>query len=241
MNIELTKVLNPHFWDKTEKPSLDSNFWKKVKKTDGCWIWQAGTNTNGYGVFKVDKKCQLSHRVAYELHYNIKLKPKNFLYHKCNNNLCCNPQHLTLEKPNYLSKVTKIINIKKPFVSKVQKRNNVTYRNRGIKEFLNVKFSDTKTRAKLRGLKFSLQKNDLSNMLFQQKGKCYYCGRTMSMIAGKGTLEDTITIDRIDSAKGYTSCNCRLACCTCNIAKHTSSSDKFLEMCKTIVENHCLK
>jgi hypothetical protein len=27
----------------------EARFWSKVEKTDGCWLWQAGRNAQGYG------------------------------------------------------------------------------------------------------------------------------------------------------------------------------------------------
>lgn len=29
----------------------EERFWEKVNRTDGCWLWTAGTNNRGYGVF----------------------------------------------------------------------------------------------------------------------------------------------------------------------------------------------
>lgn len=68
------------------------NFWKNVKKTDTCWIWQKATR-NGYGCVKIRNRMFLAHRVAYRLANGF--IPEGFLIdHICRNPLCVNPLHL---------------------------------------------------------------------------------------------------------------------------------------------------
>lgn len=59
----------------------------------GCWIWLAGTATEGYGKFWVDGATDLAHRVSWRLAG--RATPSNTeLDHLCRNRLCCNPDHL---------------------------------------------------------------------------------------------------------------------------------------------------
>lgn len=59
----------------------------------GCFVWQAGVSTQGYGKFKVGGKTALAHRWNYQ---RVKGEiPKGMvLDHLCRNRRCVNPEHL---------------------------------------------------------------------------------------------------------------------------------------------------
>lgn len=73
----------------------------KTNNEYGCWEWNAGLNTGGYGSLRspVTRKTMQAHIYSYAV-YNNKLD-KNFdhvvdllVLHRCNNRKCINPQHL---------------------------------------------------------------------------------------------------------------------------------------------------
>lgn len=84
--------------------------YKKVIKTEGCWIWQGSLNNSGYG----------QHRRWYTRLVG-KPKPGMHLDHLCGNRWCVNPEHLeeVTRKENLLRSPTiSTINATKTHCSK---------------------------------------------------------------------------------------------------------------------------
>lgn len=70
-------------------------FWDRVKKTDGCWIWQGPDNGQGYGTLRLPgvRKKSYAHRVSYEMLVG-PIPEGLYLDHLCRNPPCVNPDHL---------------------------------------------------------------------------------------------------------------------------------------------------
>ena len=68
-------------------------FWKRVNKTDRCWIWIGAKRPDGYGLFCVNGRLVRAHRWAYE---NLIGPIPNGLVidHLCRVPACVNPDHL---------------------------------------------------------------------------------------------------------------------------------------------------
>lgn len=77
------------------KPTTAERFWAKVEKNEGCWLWKASCNEDGYGVFRHPdyKNMRGAHRISYELAYG---KPAigSVIRHTCDNPKCVKPGHL---------------------------------------------------------------------------------------------------------------------------------------------------
>lgn len=73
-------------------------FWRNVDRgtPDECWPWLMSIK-NGYGRFTVDCVEHYAHRYAYGLsHGTPPTGRETHVMHRCNNKVCCNPNHLIL-------------------------------------------------------------------------------------------------------------------------------------------------
>lgn len=76
-------------------PDWESRFWAKVDKSAGpagCWIWTAGKDGAGYGIFQLASRARKAHRVSFSIKHG--REPTAAILHGCNNTSCCNPLHL---------------------------------------------------------------------------------------------------------------------------------------------------
>lgn len=78
----------------------------------------------------------------------------------------------------------------------------------------------------------------LVNQFYFQYGRCAISNVIMTWgRAGEGRIPTHISIDRIDSSKGYTTDNVQLVCCVVNRMKSNMTHNELSYWCKNIVEN----
>ena len=79
------------------KKSEQLRFWQKVRIgwPNDCWLWQAGTDADGYGKFGVAGRTIRAHRYALLAAHDMMDDPRQVL-HSCDVPACCNPAHMRL-------------------------------------------------------------------------------------------------------------------------------------------------
>lgn len=61
---------------------------------DGCWLWIASVDKDGYGKFGVGRSIwKLAHRISYEINIG-KIPTGMVIDHLCRQRSCVNPYHL---------------------------------------------------------------------------------------------------------------------------------------------------
>lgn len=71
----------------------EARFWAKIEKTDTCWLWSAGKESNGYGIMRIDNRNRSVHRLSYELLVG-EIPEGLVIDHLCRVRHCVNPDHL---------------------------------------------------------------------------------------------------------------------------------------------------
>jgi len=74
-------------------PSLVERIWRRIERSEGCWLWTGQINDHGYGLICRDDRPARAHRVVYEL--LVEPIPEGLvLDHLCRVRHCVNPAHL---------------------------------------------------------------------------------------------------------------------------------------------------
>lgn len=79
--------------------SVADRFWAKVDARGICWEWTAAKTSKvpgkGYGVIRVNGRCVVAHRLAWELLVGT-IPADRVVDHLCRNRLCVNPDHMEI-------------------------------------------------------------------------------------------------------------------------------------------------
>lgn len=89
------------------------------------------------------------------------------------------------------------------------------------------------------GPEFDLDTDYLQNVIESQRGVCAYTGRPLSgysiSTSPFRSSSESLSIDRIDSRKGYVKGNVVVCFLDANVAKGTLSYQEFLSLCRSVV------
>ena len=100
-----------------------------------------------------------------------------------------------------------------------------------------LRWANAKFRAERDGLEFSINVDDVKNQYISQNGICFYTGNKMDVknLPWKSN-GSSISIDRVDSNKGYTVENIVLCENFVNRMKGNLSQKEFFGLCETITK-----
>lgn len=112
--------------------------------------------------------------------------------------------------------------------------------NRGRKDLnrlLLERWHGAKDRAKKNNLEIDFDIEYLRSLWDKQNGKCAISGLEMTYEMFKGRVPTNISVDRIDSSKGYIKGNVQLVCMAVNQMKNELSLEDLLYFCDSIIKN----
>lgn len=105
--------------------------------------------------------------------------------------------------------------------------------------FLRRKISHSKRSNRHGNIPIAIDVEFLLKLLKKQKGLCALSHRPMTRIIGlKKKCNTNMSIDRINSDKGYTKKNVQLVCADVNVAKNDLKQKDFIKLCKLISKNN---
>lgn len=107
-------------------------------------------------------------------------------------------------------------------------------------EWIKRLFSAARKNAAARGIAFDLTPEDVGELVAESRGRCAVTGVALSTDRGDLPTGRRMrrpwapSLDRKDSAIGYTRENCRVVCCAANYAMSQWGEEVLLEMAKAI-------
>ena len=109
------------------------------------------------------------------------------------------------------------------------------YNRSELSRIISVRFSSCRSRSEKMGWKFEIDREFLLELFHKQKGICAYTGIKMTTnLVGKNIFK--VSVDRIDSSKGYIKGNIVLCCHIINIMKQDLKKQQFIDLCKMVIE-----
>lgn len=86
-------MIKPHQYKYNTKPAHIRFLSKFERMGNGCWIWKACVDKDGYGIFSANRQKISAHRYSYFLAHG-ELPVGKLVCHTCDTPSCVNPGHL---------------------------------------------------------------------------------------------------------------------------------------------------
>ncbi len=108
---------------------------------------------------------------------------------------------------------------------------------KGYKDISGEYWAAVKRGASSRALEFNITLEQVWNLFIKQNGKCALTGRPLVLARNysKGAIDQTASLDRIDSSKGYTIDNVCWLHKDINMFKAAMHSEDFIKLCYEVV------
>lgn len=106
-----------------------------------------------------------------------------------------------------------------------------------LRKLLQSRFLGARDRSKRQNLDFDITKEFLNELWVKQEGKCALSGIPMTYKHCNGRIPTNISIDQINSKKGYTKDNIQLVCMAVNQMKSDLDINELYNFCTAILEN----
>ena len=107
--------------------------------------------------------------------------------------------------------------------------------NLALKYKLQQALKGTKRRSKEKNIFNDLNIDFLMYLWEKQKGLCAITGFPMTYKFYEGRVNTNLSVDRIDSTKGYSKENVQLVCMAANQMKNDLSMNEFIELCEAVI------
>lgn len=116
-------------------------------------------------------------------------------------------------------------------LEKISELGKIRYHKKVKTDYIGIMLSGCRSNARKRNREFNISKEFILNLLEKQENRCYYSGDELTV---EPKLYNTLSIDRVDSSKGYTEDNVVLCCQKVNVVKNNLSDIEFINLCKKI-------
>ena len=121
----------------------------------------------------------------------------------------------------------------KKYVEAYRKRLNAD-KDKALDYIIGIRWNAARKRALKKHLSFNITKEYLKELWKLQNGKCALTGLSMTCSIGNNGSNYNMSVDRIDSSKGYVKNNIQLVCNIVNTMKTNLPMEEFIHLCKLI-------
>lgn len=109
---------------------------------------------------------------------------------------------------------------------------------KALRVLISNRIEAAKRRALHKNLDFTISFDTIYDLWNRQKGLCAISKIPMTLIIGQNRSLYNMSLDRIDSSKGYTPDNVQLVCDIVNRMKLDASLQEFINLCRLISNNY---